>query len=676
MKHLCHAIIICLTLATVVAGCSDRGRWVRDDALYVAEGIEVYPECIILDGKEHNAISPGYITNTWVSPDSAARGVWPSLTCGSSLMAEALWRKAMEQPQSMKMTTEEAWLTGAILTPGETMAALRSLVGTDGMIAGPTYPEVMSNMAWGAAAWEVYCATGSSAWLKEAYGVMTRTLAAREPALKGYGELLHGAPSYLRSSTGGAYGGFYPSWMGPVDVYATTSTGVNAWHYATLSTLALMAEELGLEREKSGWHGRAARLRNDINDTFWIPQLTYYGQYTYGDYYPILSTAADNVANPLCVMLSIATPEMGKRVVESRPSLSRGFPMVYPMPGGGAPSYSLLAQVFQGIASTLVGSDTEVLRALGPLWVMALRGNARWPWPAVVARGLLGIGLVPDGMELNPYLPEVFSGGLTLEGLRYRDAVIDISVKGKGDRVVSFMIDSVAQSHHVVPATLQGGHRVDITLSGGSNGGGSARAMTKEPAHDQERIYNVYINGVLTRVIGEPNYSLAVEGCRTVEEGKTAVVSIVPQEGLTEGFASRAHIYAPAANYINIPATAITPRRPPLHLIRDKATAARYIELAARHNTRITFYVQAPEAGEYFFNIDYSNGTGDAVERSVEVNGMPAGVIVCPSVTPGNWVATHPSSILKIRLNEGTNKISLTYINSTILLNHIHLLKK
>lgn len=113
-----------------------------------------------------------------------------------------------------------------------------------------------------------------------------------------------------------------------------------------------------------------------------------------------------------------------------------------------------------------------------------------------------------------------------------------------------------------------------------------------------------------------------------------------------------------------------------MHLIKHRETATKYIELAARHNTRITFYANAPEAGEYFINIGYSNGTTETAMRTLSVNGKDQGILVCPSIQPNDWVTVHPSNTISVKLNAGPNQLALTYINTTILLNKITLLKK
>lgn len=678
-------LIIAMSMLTAcVYGGGDK--WHRDDALYLAPGVEVYPESMVVDGREYNAINSGYITNFWVTADSVPPAGYPSLS-SPSRMAEALWLREMQELPDLVATAEEVWLDMALLDPREAMESLRALA-PEGEIINHLYPEVASNMAWTAAAWEVYCATGSTAWLKEAYSTARRTLLARRDLLTSQGSrLLYGAPAYLYPLTPGSQA--YPAWMSVTDIFQSTAAGTNVWHYAALATMARMARELN-DREADRWAAEASEVKKDFNDTFWVPQWSWYGRYTYGVYYPLLSSSADNMANPLSVLMGIATTEMSRRLLKSRPSLPGGFPTVYPSAQGAMAQFSPMVQALHTIASTRVGDVEQMLRGLGPLWMAQLTENPRPMWAGAVLRGLLGVTLSAEAMTFAPMLPGQFREGLTIDSLRWRDATLRVSVRGSGSKIISFMLDSVETSVARIPSGMSGHHRIDITLSGGQP---SAPAILPESSstpltapetprlqwtsgkegnilnHDPDLTYDIYINGVLTSTAGK-DFIADWDGSSTM------IATLVAREGVAESFMSRPHISAAADATISIPATAITPRRPPTHLISDRATADRYIELAARHNTRITFYVNAPKAGHYYLTVDYSNGSGSTALRTVEVNGRGAGMIVCPTVALNNWVTTRPSSVLTVNLDEGVNKISLTYAGTTMLLNRINLLRK
>ena len=696
MTSFLKILTLLLASATALVSCSlrDDNRWHRDDALYTARGVEVYPESVVIDGKEYTAIGRGYITNLWLADDSVAGPGSVTLTTPSR-MADALWLREMEQKPHNIATPLDIYLGLALIDPVEAMETLRDLA-PEGTVSDPAFPVISTNMAWTAAAWEVYCATGSTSWLKEAYSIAKRSLAARLKVLSSSTPpLIYSAPSYLSPLTRGA--DYYPSWMGTVDLYQSLSLGTNVWLYATLRTLSLMASELSASDTEKYSH-QAAALRESINDNFWVPQCSWYGSYLYGPMYPILFPSADNMANPLCVILGIATPEMGRRSVVARPSAPQGFPTICPLPAGADLKFSRSVQSLQVIAAARVSDGVQMLRALGPLWALSMKETSgSTDWIATVIRGLLGITVSPEAMTVNPMIPAHFKEGISLIGLPWRESTLDINLRGAGNKIISFKIDSIASQSPSIPSTLTGHHTVDITLSGNppltgatdqslhADAGGhenSADLLTPEPPRtqwisskianilnfDPENTYNLYLNGVLTSAINQRSF--------TVADTTTTVSALTAISDMNESLATRPHVTASADAEISIPATAITPRRPPLHLIRDRATADRYIELAARHNTRLTFYVNSPRRADYFISIDYTNGTDNTGLRTVEVNGQHAGVLVCPSVTPNNWVKPHPSSVITVSLNEGVNKISLTYMSTTLLLHRINLLRK
>ncbi len=186
---------------------------------------------------------------------------------------------------------------------------------------------------------------------------------------------------------------------------------------------------------------------------------------------------------------------------------------------------------------------------------------------------------------------------------------------------------------------------------------------------DPEIRYSLFVDGVMTQVLGAERYSLPPS-----EPSVSAIMPSLPG-GLT-GFSPRSHVYAPGQSEITVLASSVIPRRPPLHLIRDRRTADGYIELAARHNTRITCYANVPAAGDYFLTVGYSNGSQRDALRTLSINGRDVATLVCPSFHHDDWVTVRPSNTVVVSLQEGPNKIALTYISGTMLLNRITLLKK
>lgn len=124
------------------------------------------------------------------------------------------------------------------------------------------------------------------------------------------------------------------------------------------------------------------------------------------------------------------------------------------------------------------------------------------------------------------------------QGLRYRDAVIDITINGTGDRIASATLDGTPAMSAFIPADISGHHTLTITLTGNTL---HARELniakdaampptpkviwhTSREATIADRTpdtgYDVYVNGVMTESLRGDTYS--------VSGGGTQVIDIVP----------------------------------------------------------------------------------------------------------------------------------------------------
>jgi hypothetical protein len=87
----------------------------------------------------------------------------------------------------------------------------------------------------------------------------------------------------------------------------------------------------------------------------------------------------------------------------------------------------------------------------------------------MIHTGLFGLDLTDRGMRFAPDLPAGW-GDVTLENLRYRDATLTIALHGAGTRIRSFTLDGRRVHGNTVPATLDGTHTVEITLTDAASG--------------------------------------------------------------------------------------------------------------------------------------------------------------------------------------------------------------
>lgn len=580
------------------------------------------------------------------------------------------------------LSADAIYLSMALLHPDKSTEALRRrAIEARSDAAADSFPLVAVDAMWGAAAWECYCVTGDRKWLKEAFETLKAAeLHNRKLTRSDMGLLSYGIPEYAVSTTG-----YYPVWASDMERFQTLSTSVNAERAYTYYIMSLMAAELQLKEERE-YKLMASTLRSDINDRLWLPELQRYGAYLYGIFFPIVNRASDAVANSLCVLFDIATPEMASALVAEMPIVSDGIPLLYP---GITTTDNATAQTLFALAAAKVRNPAAFAAASSSLHSITTSAGTTSLTAALITRGFFGMSLEPDGIRFSPMVPPDNDETKHIRKLRYREATFDISLHGTGDRIASFAIDSVATSEPFVSADMRGHHYIDIILTGNNLTDSHVNIAPEKQAISMPKLswssqltahidnysegtkYNLYVDGALHREIAKPTFNLRLASSRP------AVIAITARDDDgNESLSPRSHYILPAGTEITVKASSVTPRRPPLHFINDRATATNYIELAARHNTRITCYAYAETEGEYFLTVGYSNGSPRCALRTLAVNDRDCATLLFPQGRLTDWITVMSSNTVTVKLRKGSNKIALTYIRGTLLLNKITLQKR
>src|SRR5690606_104352 len=92
------------------------------------------------------------------------------------------------------------------------------------------------------------------------------------------------------------------------------------------------------------------------------------------------------------------------------------------------------------------------------LWSMA--GNL-----AMVYRVFFGMSFEADRLVFDPYVPQAYTGTKQVNGFKYRDAILDIEVKGFGNAIARFTLDGQEVEQPEIPGELSGRHRIVIELN-------------------------------------------------------------------------------------------------------------------------------------------------------------------------------------------------------------------
>lgn len=623
------------------------------------------------------------------------------------------------------------YLALAYLDPERSMNSLRAKVKNGRIVqdtgTGGAWPVSSDRVVWSIAAWEIYKVTGDKAWLKEAYDVIAATLAddmvmVWNPAFK----MMRGEQSYLdwREQT-------YPKWMQPKDIYESMCLGTNVVFAEAFAIMASMEKELGVTPVNGTYAEMAKTIRSSINSNLWIPDRGYYSEYLYGGVYPIQSQAVDNLGQALSILFDVASPDMASSIISKTPVNIYGTSSVFPQQPDIKPYHNdavwPFVQAFWNLAAAKTGNIDAFSAGLGAIYRAAAmfgthkelfvssngdyRGTAvnsdaqLWSATGNVAmlfRVIAGMKFNTDGIEFHPFVPAAFAGDKTIYGFKYRKALLAITIKGTGCHIETMTLDGEEVDSHSIPATLEGQHYVEITLSDEAIKPQKYNRipqawMPSMPTvdwtdegkaiignyHDGMK-YDVYVNGTFVEQIDKPEYALEVGAGYTVAD-------IVPVgRDKWSGFTMLPYEYIPQGSLIVVQAEDFA--KAGTSFIKDKKKASRFVETTVKTNTSLKFSVEVPDDGEYLVDVRYANGSGPintenkCALRTLMVNGAVAGPIVMPQRGIDEWLSTGRSNMLTVRLQKGRNDLSIDYVIpqnvnmnngvNTALIDYVRIIKK
>lgn len=614
-----------------------------------------------------------------------------------------------------------AVLALAAVAPDAVRKSLEAKVDSAGRIVqdtgtGGSWPNSTDRMAWALAAWELYAVTGDRGWLRRAFDVVRRSAEAdRHAVFDPATGLAMGETSFMdwREQS-------YPRWMEPRDIARSQAVGTNAVHYATLRILAEMAGALG---EPGGrWTAAADSLRAAVNRHLWQPEAGYYATFRYGRAFQSAAPRSDALGEALAVIYGVADPAQRAEVAARTPLVEFGAPVFWPYipnlrryhngalwpfvnafwtwaaadAGNTAAVEHGLASIVRPAALFLTNKenmvaetghfDGTVLNSDRQLWSVA--GSL-----ATQLRVLFGMRFGADRLAFAPVVPPAYAGERTLSGLRWRGAVLTVTVRGAGDGVASARLDGRPLERAEIPATLAGAHTVEIVMNGRWPAGRINRVADRwapetpvaalrgdtlawAPVPGAAR-YAVRRNGRPLATTVEPRLALGRDAALAEYQ-----VLAVDTAG-TESFLGEPVRVAPPGVE-----TVARPRGAPLERAHAGFTGAGYVRLAREANTRVEAPVRLACGGAYEVDARYANGSGpvntDAktAVRTLLVDGRPAGVLGMPQRGVEAWTDWGWSTALRVELAAGEHVLALAYTPldenmdrrvNTALLDHLRL---
>lgn len=597
------------------------------------------------------------------------------------------------------------YLSLAYLEPEAACKSLEAKVKNDRIIqdtgTGGAWPVSSDRVVWSIAAWELYKYTGDEDWLNYAYRIIKNTAeddwqTVHDPQTG----LMQGEQSYLdwREQS-------YPRWMQPVDIYQSLCLGTNAVHFQMYRILTKMAETLN--ENAAPFAQKAEMLRSAIQKHLWIDEKGYFGQYLYGENFPILSSSSETLGESLSILFNIASPEQREKIITNIPVTPFGVSSIFPQIPDIKPYHNNaiwpFVQSFYNLAAAKAGNEKAVLYGLGALYRAAAlfgthkelfvassgdyKGTAvnsdKMLWSlsgniAMIYRLYFGMEFETNGINFRPFVPQTMPGEKTIRNFKYRQAILNLSINGTGNIIRKIKLDGKDLERPFIPATLIGQHSVDIeldntvppqshvnsqpvlymptTVSVDYSGSGHKLIINN---YNPEYKYNLYLNGIKVCEFQEKEYNLP-----SFKELTQIAITATDKKGY-ESFSNKPLVFLKPTDEWFIEAENIA--RPSTFPYKGY-TGKGFIEISKTVHTNIGFSVAVPDNGQYLIDVRYANGNGPintqnkCAIRSLFVNNQVAGALVMPQRGENEWSNWGYSNSVNINLSKGENRICIRFI--------------
>ncbi|MBO7165809.1 MAG: hypothetical protein J6V60_06995 [Muribaculaceae bacterium] len=596
-------------------------------------------------------------------------------------------------------------LSMAYMQPEASKISLMKKVNANGRIiqdtgSGGAWPVSSDRMIWAVAAYEVYKVTGDKEWLKFIYPVIRDSFEDDfKVVYNAESGLVRGETSFIdwREQS-------YPKWMQTADIYNSEAMNTSVVHAEGLRILSKIADELGKKKEAKRYAEAAKRLTDAINRVFWMDDKGYYAMYTYGRENMILNPRAETLGESLAILFNVASPERAKIISQSNPTTPYGVAIFYPQISD-MPSYHNNAlwpfvASYWTLACAKAGNEQATLQGFGSVFRPAAlfatnkenfnldngdiatelnSSNMLWSLSgniALTCRILFGINYEDNGLSFSPFVPKVMADNRTLSNFTYRDAKLNITVKGHGQHIKSFMLNG-KECKPFIPADIKGVNEIviemdceDIPAQAVNNQPNLKAPLTPIAWIEDGRLcwnpieyighYEVILNGKRVAKTRQTSYALT-------EQGEWQVIGV--SEAGVESFASEPRSNADrfvvempgektsmkSAEISYQPLTPIAGYNGNGFVETDHSTAA------------ISVTIDVPADGEYAFSLRYANGNGPVntenkcAIRTLTVDGNKIGTVVMPHRGVANWDDWGMTNEVKTELKAGKHTLCIEY---------------
>lgn len=595
-------------------------------------------------------------------------------------------------------------LSMAQMQPLASKVSLMKKVNADGVIiqdtgSGGAWPISSDREIWALAAYELYKVTGDRQWLEYIYPIIRKSLTDDELTVMAPDGLVKGETSFIdwREQS-------YPRWMQTADIYNSEALSTSIVHAQALRVLADIATELGDAEAAPGYIARAEGIERAVNDILWMEDKGYYGMYLYGRDNLILNPRAETLGESLAILYDVADADRARTITASNPTTPFGaaifFPQIADMPAYHNNALWPWVGCYWALANAKAGNEEGTLEAIGAIFRPAAlfatnkenfnldngdiatelnSSNMLWCLAGNIAltqRILFGINYEKNKLVFKPFVPKALAADRTLSNYRYRDATLNITVKGYGDKIGSFTLNGREHAPEV-PADITGTNDIVITMADndiapiGVNRTPNVKAPLTPIAWFEGNTlrwnpieyiggYIVLRNGQRIATTRSTTFDASVPGEYQVIGVSTDGVESFASEPRSNNLRIEVQMPAEAVEMVSgevsyQPETPIAGFTGEGFIEIDRATAAKDIT------------VTVPEAGKYAISVRYANGNGPvntenkAAIRTLSVDGNVAGTLVMPHRGVGNWYDWGSSNSIVVPLTAGTHKLTIDY---------------
>ncbi|BDI31115.1 hypothetical protein CCAX7_31660 [Capsulimonas corticalis] len=407
-----------------------------------------------------------------------------------------------------------SWNAASLLEP---VAARNTLWAVcerhpDGTVTIQQDNQWWDKVIWITGAWSHYTVTGDREFLASAYQVTQDELARmeRDHYSKEFG--LFQGPAFFTDGIAG-----YPE--PPYDPANSSSfvldhhytqelmpLSTNCVYYNAYKCAARMAAELGRPASEARQYDRAAAaLKTAINTHLWMPDKSTYGYFIHGAG-PLqgkLDPTQEGIGISYAILFGVASPAQAKSILENAHRSAHGITsswphfaryddahpgrhngIVWPLVNGmfacaaaQAGRTDLYRDEAENAALLAAGSGRhffEIYNGISGAPDGGWQTGSHWPsqpdqtWSAtaylrMIYSGLFGMTFQPNALTFAPTLPAQW-GSVQLTGLRYRSAVLNITLNGSGHRISRFLYDGKPRAQPAAPSDATGSHEIVITM--------------------------------------------------------------------------------------------------------------------------------------------------------------------------------------------------------------------